>query len=313
MVKLAIVSPCYNEQDLLSQSSKKLLSVLDKLIKDKKISKNSFIVFVNDGSNDNSWEIIKSLHNKDSRVKGINLSYNSGHQNALMAGMLSVENKCDCAVTIDCDLQDDINAIQDMVDKFSKGCDVVYGVKTNRSADSFFKRTSAKIYYKFLKLLGIKTVYNHADFRLVSNKVIHTLSLYKESALYLRGIIASFNYRSDYVEDKIAPRLVGESRYTKKKMFKLACDGVTSFSSRPLKIIFIIGLIFVLVAIINGIDLVVSLINNSSTPGWSQLMLSIWFIGGICLLSIGILGIYLGRIFSEVKNRPRFIVSEKIE
>ena len=310
---IAIVCPCYNEEEILEKSAAKLDSLMSSLASEGKISSQSLVVFVNDGSVDNTWDLIKKINAKNSRFKGVDLAFNSGHQFAIMAGMMSVKDKVDAVITIDVDLQDDISCIGKMIDLYCQGNDVVYGVKVDRKGDSFIKRTTAKSFYSMQRLMGINIVDNHADFRLLSNKVIGVLSKYKESNLYLRGIIPSLGFKSATVDDKISEREAGKSKYSTKKMFKLATDGITGFSSRPLKIIFWIGVVFLIVALINAIDVVISLCNGTAAPGWSQLMLSVWFIGGVVLISLGLVGIYIGRTYSEVKQRPTYIVSEIID
>lgn len=230
-----------------------------------------------------------------------------------MAGMMSVKDQVDAAITIDVDLQDDLNCIEKMIDLYCQGNDVVYGVKTKRKADSFRKRVTARAYYRVQKLMGINIVDNHADFRLVSNSVLKTLSKFHESNLYLRGIIPSLGFKSAKVDDKISERSAGKSKYTSKKMMKLATDGITSFSSTPLKVVFWIGVLFLIFALINGIDVVVALVNGTAQPGWSQLMLSVWFVGGVIMVSLGMVGIYIGRMYSEVKHRPQYIISEVLD
>ena len=230
-----------------------------------------------------------------------------------MAGMMAITDQVDAAITIDVDLQDDINCIEKMIDLYAQGNDVVYGVKTKRKADSFKKRVTARSYYRMQKLMGINIVDNHADFRLVSNNVLKTLSKFKESNLYLRGIIPSLGFKSAQVDDNISSRRAGESKYTGKKMMKLATDGITSFSTAPLKVVFWIGILFLIVALINGIDVVVALCNGTAQPGWSQLMLSIWFIGGVIMVSLGMVGIYIGRMYGEVKHRPQYVISEVLD
>lgn len=311
--KLAIICPCYNEEEVLEDSANKLSALLGGLVNSKKIDPSSIVVFVNDGSTDSTWEKIQYIHSQNPKFKGINLAFNSGHQFAMMAGMMSVVDKVDAAVTIDIDLQDDIFCIEKMLDFYVDGYDVVYGVKSNRKADKFFKRFTAKSFYKFQRLMGINIIDNHADFRLVSNKVLKTLSKFKETNLYLRGIIPSLGFKSATVDDVISERSAGKSKYTGKKMMKLATDGITSFSSRPLKIVLWIGIIFLIVALINAIDVIVALCNGSAQPGWSQLMLSIWFAGGVIMVSLGLVGIYIGRTYSEVKRRPQYIISEVLD
>ena len=311
--RLAIICPCYNEEELIESSASKLFSIIDNLISLNKIDASSLIVFVNDGSSDMTWEKIKQVHEQNHRLKGINLAFNSGHQNAIMAGMMSVKDQVDAAITIDVDLQDDLNCIEKMIDLFAKGNDVVYGVKTKRMADKFSKRVSARSYYRMQRLMGINIIDNHADFRLVSNKVLVTLSKFHESNLYLRGIIPSLGFKAATVDDEISSRRRGKSKYSSKKMMKLATDGITSFSTTPLKIVFWIGILFLVVALINGIDVVMALINGTAQPGWSQLMLSIWFVGGVVMVALGMVGIYIGRTYNEVKHRPQYIVSDILD
>lgn len=312
-IKLAIVCPCYNEEEILVNSANKLSALFDQLINAKKIDTSSVVVFVNDGSVDSTWDKIKEVHKQNSNFKGVNLAFNSGHQFAIMAGMMSVKDQVDAAITMDVDLQDDLSCIEKMIDYYNEGYDVVYGVKTKRDADAFVKRFTASAFYKIQKLMGVNAIDNHADFRLVSNKVLLTLDKFKETNLYLRGIIPSLGFKSAKVDDVISERIAGESKYTTKKMMKLATDGITSFSSRPLKIVFWIGVIFLIVALINAIDVVVALCNGTAQPGWSQLMLSIWFVGGVIMVSLGLVGIYIGRTYSEVKKRPQYIISEVLD
>lgn len=312
-VKIAIICPCYNEEDIIKSSSVELGNLLDSLVKKNKIDSGSFIVFVNDGSHDKTWDLIKEINGQDSRFKGINLAFNSGHQFAIMAGMMNVKDKVDAAITIDVDLQDDLNCIDKMIENYQQGYDVVYGVKTKRKGDGFVKRFTAKGFYKMQKMMGIDIVDNHADFRLLSKKVLQTLAQFHESNIYLRGIIPSLGFKSAKVDDEIKKRKAGTSKYSTKKMLKLATDGIVSFSSIPLQIVFWIGVVFLVVALINAIDVIVALCNGTAAPGWSQLMLSIWFIGGMIMISLGLLGIYIGRTYTEVKRRPQFIVSETLD
>ena len=311
--KFAIICPCYNEEEVVENSANKLSALLDGLIDKNKIDSSSIVIFVNDGSTDLSWDKIKQIHENNPNFKGINLAFNSGHQFAIMAGMMSVKDQVDAAITIDVDLQDDLNCIEKMIDYYTQGYDVVYGVKTKRDSDGFIKRTTAGAFYKMQKLMGVNAIDNHADFRLVSNKVLQTLDKFRETNLYLRGIIPSLGFKSTTVDDEISERSAGKSKYTGKKMMKLATDGITSFSSRPLKIVFWIGIIFLIVALINAIDVIVALCNGSAQPGWSQLMLSIWFVGGVIMVSLGLVGIYIGRTYSEVKRRPQYIISEVLD
>ncbi len=313
MIRLAIVSPCYNEEEILESSAGILLNVLDSLRGEGSITNDSFVLFVNDGSKDSTWSIISKLHCNNLTIKGINLARNVGHQNALMAGMMAVKDKCDAVVTIDSDLQDDVSAIGKMVNEFIRGYDVVYGVKVSREGDSFLKSFTAQAFYKLQQgYAHIESVYNHADFRLLSSRVLDTLSKYKESNLYLRGIIPQIGYPSTIVEDVISERKAGKSKYSLGKMMTLALDGITSFSSRPMMSIVHIGVLFTIVSLIMVIYVIIKYYNGDVVPGWSSLMVSLWFIGGILLIALGVIGIYIGRIFIEVKNRPLYTIQDEL-
>ena len=313
MISLAIVSPCYNEEALLESTARVMLAVLDSLLDKEKISTDSFILFVNDGSIDSSWNIISALHKETDRVRGINLAHNVGHQNALMAGMLTVKDAVDAVITIDCDLQDDVNAIEEMVDKYHEGYDIVYGVKVSRSGDSLFKRLTAQAFYKFQRNYShIESVYNHADFRLLSNRVLSALSEYQESNLYLRGIIPMIGFPSTVVNDIITERKAGKSKYSLSKMINLALDGITSFTSKPMMTIIHFGIVFTVVSFFLLVYVLVKYIRGEVVPGWSSLMVSIWFIGGVLLIALGIIGVYIGKIFSEVKKRPLFTIKDRL-
>lgn len=305
-MRLAIVSPCYNEQEILRDSAKRLTLLFDELIAKGKIASDSFILFVNDGSKDRTWEIIKDLFENNPYVLGINLAANVGHQHAIMAGMMTAREMSDAVITIDADLQDDLNAIEKMVDKFEAGYDIVYGIKVSRKADSFFKRTTAKTFYKLQHKLGAKTVYNHADFRLMSSRALEQLSHYKERNLYLRGIVPLIGYNTTTVDDVISERKAGESKYTINKMLNLALDGITSFSIKPMHLIFGAGFFFLIISIVMSVYILRSFFIHSVVPGWTSLMLSIWFIGSIILLSLGVIGQYIGKIYIEVKERPLY-------
>lgn len=305
-MKLALVLPCYNEQEVLRDSAGRLTKLLDDLIARKKIASDSFILFVNDGSKDRTWEIITDLFKINPYVLGINLAANVGHQHAIMAGMMTAREMSDAVVTIDADLQDDLNAIEKMVDEYKQGYDIVYGVKASRQADSLFKRTTAKAFYKMQHRLGTKTIYNHADFRLMSRRALEQLSHYKERNLYLRGIVPLIGYNATTVDDVISERKAGESKYTLSKMLNLALDGITSFSIKPMHLIFGAGFFFLFVSIIMSVYILRSFFIHSVVPGWTSLMLSIWFIGSIILLSLGVIGQYIGKIYIEVKERPLY-------
>ena len=310
MTKLCIVSPCYNEEAVLNEAASKLTVLFNQLISRQKISPDSFILYVNDGSRDRTWQIIQELHRSNPFVCGLNLAHNVGHQNAIMAGMMTARHHADAVITIDADLQDDITAIEQMVDKFAEGNDIVYGVKVSRQGDSFAKRTRAKMFYRLQESMGVKSVYNHADFRLMSKRALNALSLYKERNLYLRGLVPMLGFPSDTVPDIISPRFAGESKYTLGKMLNLATDGITSFSTKPISLITSLGLLGLVVSFFVLIYILVSWATGHVVSGWSSIMLSLWFIGSALLLSIGIVGQYIGKIYIEVKQRPLYTVEE---
>ena len=270
------------------------------------------MLFVNDGSKDHTWEIIKKLNQNDSRFHGIDLAHNSGHQTAILAGMMTVRDDCDAVITIDADLQDDIDVIENMVDSYENGYDVVYGVKVSRDGDSRMKRLTAMAFYKLQRKMGVEAIYNHADFRLLSKRVLDELARFDERNLYLRGIIPLIGYPSTTVNDTISERQGGKSKYTFKKMFSLALDGITSFSVQPIYGILSVGVIFMIISVAIGIYVLYSIVTDSAVSGWSSLIISIWFVGGVILLSVGVVGLYIGKIFSEVKRRPRYSVKERV-
>lgn len=306
MMKLGIVCPCYNEHEVLLESGERLTALLDGLVAKQKIAPDSFVLLVNDGSRDNTWQLIKQLHNDNRYFRGVNLAKNVGHQNAIMAGMMTAKDHCDAVITIDVDLQDDLNALERMIDKYHEGYDIVYGVKVSRQGDSFLKKNTALMFYKFQQAMGVKAVYNHADFRLMSRRTLQQLSHFEERNLYLRGLIPMIGYPSTTVEDVISARTAGQSKYTLKKMFTLAADGITSFSTKPISLIFTAGIFCLLVSVGMFIYVLCSYFEHLAVPGWPSIMLSIWFIGGLLLLSIGIIGEYIGKIYIEVKHRPLY-------
>lgn len=313
MIRLAIVSPCYNEEAVLEQAAGKIAEVMKSLIAKGKIAGDSFVLYVNDGSQDATWDIITRLYEQGNMFYGISLAQNVGHQNALMAGMMTARTMADAVIAMDCDLQDDVNAIEEMIDKHSgEGADIVFGVKVSRDADSRRKRYSAELYYKALKAMGVKTVYNHADFRLLSRRVLDTLALYPERNLYLRGLITSLGYKTSTVDDVIQPRLAGESKYTLRKMIRLACDGITSFSTRPIELIITAGLAMMFIALCMFVYVIASICMQHYTAGWASLMMSLWFIGSVVTIAIGIVGIYIGKIYMEVKRRPLYTIAQKL-
>lgn len=313
MIKLAIVSPCYNEQEALPSSAEKLSRLMDSMIADNLVDPASFVLFVNDGSRDETWKVIKELHGKSGRFHGLNLAHNVGHQNAIMAGMMTAVEDADAVVTIDADLQDDINAIPRMVKAYYDGYDVVYGVKVSREADPPMKRLTAQAFYKLQSKFGVETVYNHADFRFLSKRVVLELARYEERNLYLRGIIPMIGFPSTTVDDVITERQAGKSKYTLKKMLTLAMNGITSFSVTPIYAISVVGALFVLVSLGIAIYVLVSLFTGTAEHGWSSLMLSIWFVGGCILLSLGTVGLYVGRIFLEAKRRPLYHIQDNLK
>ncbi|WP_315516803.1 glycosyltransferase family 2 protein [Hoylesella shahii] len=310
MTRLAIVSPCYNEEAVLNSSVARLTDLLDALVKSGEVSDQSMIVFVNDGSSDATWQLICEHQRQNKYVRGINLARNVGHQNAIMAGMLTARHWVDVVITIDADLQDDLAAIPRMLQHYREGSDIVYGVKVSRKADPVFKRLSAVAFYKLQSKMGVKSVFNHADFRLMSRRALDILAGYGERNLYLRGLIPMIGLESSTVDDVISERTAGTSKYTLKKMLSLALDGITSFSVRPIYLILYIGFFFIFLSLVAGVYVVHALVVHTAYPGWASIMLSLWLIGGVILLSIGIVGVYVGKIYTEVKNRPLFNICE---
>ncbi len=309
---LFIVLPSYNEEAVLPSSIEHLTQLYGHLIANHTISESSRMLFVNDGSADHTWDIIEKASRNNPYVCGLKLAKNVGHQNAILAGMESAKEHADVVITMDADLQDDIAKIPEMLQKFADGADIVYGIKNERKADSFFKRTTALLFYKLMKALGVRTVYNHADFRLMSKRAIEALSGYRERNLFLRGIIPQLGYKTDSVHENLREREAGESKYTLSKMMNLAIDGITSFSIKPVRLIFSLGLVFVLLAIIMLIYVLCVVIQGKTVAGWASLMLSMWFIGGCILIGLGIVGEYVGKIYLEVKDRPRYNIEETL-
>ncbi len=310
MIRLATVSPCYNEEEVLRHSVEQLTALFERMIAEGLISKDSMMVFVNDGSRDRTWEIIRELHAENNFVRGINMSRNVGHQNAIMAGMMTARAWADAVITLDADLQDDIECIPKMVKEFEAGNDVVYGVKVSRKADSFMKKMTAQGFYKIQASMGVESIYNHADFRLMSRRALDMLSSYKEHNLYLRGLIPLIGLNHSTVDDVISERYAGKSKYTFGKMMHLAMNGITAFSVRPLFAIYNIGILFLIIAFLMGIYVVWSLIAGHVVKGWASLMLSVWLVGGFILISLGIVGTYIGQIYTEVKSRPLYHIQE---
>ena len=312
MDRLAIVVPCYNEEEVLKIASKALRDTLNDLIGKGKIAENSYVLFVNDGSKDKTWELIEEEHKEHPKqIFGVKLAGNVGHQYALTAGLLTAMQMCDMSVSIDADLQDDVAVIEEMVDKFHEGKDIVYGVRKKRDTDTFFKRFTAQSFYKLMNIMGVKTVYNHADFRLMSQRAMVQFSEYKESILFIRGMIPLIGYESDCVYYDRKERVAGESKYPLKKMLALAFNGISSFSVKPITMVTGLGVVIIILSILAAIYALISYIAGRVEPGWTSLILSIWFLGGVQLLCIGLIGQYIGKIYIEVKHRPRYNI-EKI-
>ena len=313
MKRLMIVVPCFNEEEAFPTAVKELTEVIESLIQKEKISPDSGILFVNDGSRDRTWELISKAFKASKYVYGLNLAGNVGHQNALLAGLNTVKDICDISISIDADLQDDVNVIEEMIDKYYEGADIVYGVRSERKTDSFFKRFTAQSFYKFMSAMEVKSVYNHADFRLMSARSMQALSLYKERNLFLRGIVPKIGYKTDCVYYARKPRTAGESKYPFKKMLSFALDGITSFSIKPIKPVAASGAIITVCSIIAFIYTLISYFLGHTVPGWSSLMISIWFLGGVQLLSVGIVGQYVGKTYIESKERPRYNIEEFLD
>ena len=303
---LAIVVPCYKEESVLHETHKRLSQLLDRLITEERISSKSYILYVNDGSTDHTWKIIKEFYKNTSYACGLNLAGNVGHQNALMAGLNTVKERCDAAISIDADLQDDVNVIPEMIERYMEGNDIVYGVRRERKTDTFFKRTTALAFYRLMKTMGAKSVYNHADYRLMSSRAIQQLCRFRERNLYLRGLVALIGYQTACVYYNRDKRFAGESKYPFKKMLNFAIDGITSFSVKPVRMIFWLGCIFLLIALCVTIWTLRAYFLHNTVPGWSSLMISLWLVGGTILVSLGIVGEYIGKIYIEVKDRPRY-------
>lgn len=306
MVKLGIVIPCYNEEAVVADTAAEVLGILGDLVQREVISADSFVLFVNDGSTDSTWQLITGIHSQDSRVKGLNLLSNVGQQNAIMAGMMTVRERVDAVVTIDADLQDDITCLEKMLGYYSEGCDIVYGVRESREVNGYFKRTTARMFYRLQRALGVKIVDNHADFRLMSRRALDELAKYKERVLYLRGIVPLLGLRSAEVSYRFRERKAGKSKYTLGKMLNLGVDGITGFSATPINYIIGTGCLFLVVSFFMMLYILWSFFVGRAVSGWTSIMLSMWFIGAMILLSIGVIGKYIANIFAEVKRRPLY-------
>ena len=309
--RLYMIIPCYNEEAVLPITSGMFLTELNALAAAGKISEDSRILFVNDGSKDRTWEIITELSRQNGHFIGISQSRNRGHQNAVLAGLMEAKDRCDITISIDCDGQDDITAMEAMVDAYCDGCEVVYGVRSSRETDTFFKRASAQGFYKLLNWMGVEVVYNHADYRLLSNRVIRELAQFQEVNLFLRGMIPLVGFKSTSVYYERHERLAGESHYPLRKMLALALDGITSLSVKPIRMIAVSGLLVALISLIGVIWAVAGALLGNTVPGWASIICVVCFIGGIQMLCLGVIGEYIGKIYLETKRRPRYIISER--
>lgn len=310
---LYTVIPCYNEEEALPETARQLGEKYAALIASGAISEESRIAFVNDGSKDRTWELICALHRENALFTGINLSRNRGHQNALLAGLMTVRGHADMVISMDADLQDDIGAMDEMIAKYADGCDVVYGVRSSRRKDSFFKRFTAEAFYRLMNRLGANTVFNHADYRLLSRRALDGLAEFKEVNLFLRGIVPMIGYRSDTVLYERGERLAGESKYPLKKMLSFAFEGITSLSTKPIRMITALGFLIFFVSIIMLIIFIVQFFMGLTVPGWASVIVSLWAIGGLLMLAVGIVGEYIGKIYLEAKARPRFLIADFLE
>ena len=308
-----IVIPCYNEEKVLEETTKKLKIKLEKLISDKIISEKSRVMYVNDGSKDKTWEIIKDINKKGKLFTGISLSRNRGHQNALLAGLMTAKKYADFVISMDADLQDDINAIDEMIEKYYEGNEIVYGVRSARKKDTFFKRFTAESFYKIINMMGGEVVFNHADYRLTSKKVLDNLENFEEVNLFLRGMFPLIGYKSDIVYYERNERFAGESKYPLKKMINFAVDGITSFSVKPIRLILNVGIIIFVISIIMILYALINKIIGNTVSGWTFIVCSIWLIAGVQMMSLGVIGEYIGKIYSETKRRPKYIIEYNLE
>ena len=312
-VRLYIVVPCYNEEEALPITAERLRAKMDGLIAAGTVAADSRVCFVNDGSKDKTWQVIRGLHGDNPLFSGIDLSRNRGHQNALLAGLMTVKDKCDVTISMDADLQDDIDAVDAMLTKYAEGFDVVYGVRSNRDNDSAFKRSTARTFYRLLSWLGVETVFNHADYRLMSRRSLDGLAGFKEVNLFLRGMVPLVGFPSATVEYARGQRVAGESKYPFSKMLALAIEGVTSLSVKPIRLITNLGIWVFIIALIVAVVFVVQFFMGMTVPGWASTVVSIWVLGGLQLFAIGVVGEYIGKIYLETKQRPRFLVEEILD
>jgi len=310
---LYIVVPCYNEEEVLPETSRRLRAKLEGLMAAGKISERSRVLFVNDGSRDRTWELITRLHGEGPPFCGAGLPRNRGHQNALLAGLMTAKERCDMAISMDADLQDDIDAVDAMVEQYYAGCDVVYGVRSSRKKDTFFKRFTAEGFYRVMNFMGAETVFNHADYRLMSRRALEGLAQFREVNLFLRGIVPMIGYRTGTVEYERGERFAGESKYPLKKMLSFAMEGITSLSVKPIRYITGLGFLIFAVSLLMLIYSIVRWAGGDTVIGWASVICSVWAIGGLILLSLGVIGEYIGKIYLETKGRPRFLIREVLE
>lgn len=310
---LYIVVPCYNEEAVLHETAKQLREKMISLMDAEKISRSSRVLFVNDGSRDSTWDVIKNLHESDNMFSGLNLSRNRGHQNALLAGLMTAKELSDIVISMDADLQDDINAVDEMIEKYKGGCDIVYGVRSSRKTDTKFKKWTAQGFYKLMSAMGVETVYNHADYRLMSKRALDALENFKEKNLFLRGIVPLIGFKTDKVYYERHDRFAGESKYPLKKMLGFAIEGITSFSIKPIRLIALTGFLIFLASIVMTVSFIVKWALDLTVSGWPTVVCSIWGIGGLIMLSLGIIGEYIGKIYMETKSRPNYFIDELID
>ena len=306
--KLMVVIPCYNEEEVLPETSRRLVAKMDSLMQKGLITPDSRVLLVNDGSRDRTWPMIEELHRQNPLFEGVKLSRNRGHQNALLAGLMTARNRCDISISMDADLQDDMDAMDRFIEKYNEGCDIVYGVRNKRDTDTVFKRETALFFYRLMKGLGVDITYNHADYRLMSNRALNALAQFGEVNLFLRGLAPLVGFQSDVVTYDRSERFAGESKYPLKKMLAFAIDGITSFSVKPLRLITTVGMGIFVISLFMLLYALISWITGQTVVGWTSTLASIWMIGGIQLLSLGIIGEYVGKIYNETKRRPRFII-----
>ncbi|WP_245605584.1 glycosyltransferase family 2 protein [Thermicanus aegyptius] len=309
---LSVVIPCYNEEEVLPVTAERLTSMLSQMKAEGLISENSFLLFVDDGSKDKTWQIIGSLAREQPMIHGIKLAHNAGHQNALFAGLMEAKKQADCVISIDADLQDDVDVMREFMQKYKQGFEIVYGVRKSRASDTFFKRTTAEGFYRFMRAMGVQIVFNHADYRLLSRRALEYLEEYRERNLFLRGIIPLLGLKSATVYYDRHERYAGQSKYPLRKMLAFAFEGITSFSVTPIRFVTLMGFSIFIISIAAGLYALWSKLAGRSIGGWTSLMLSIWFIGGINLMSIGLIGEYIGKIYLETKQRPRYLIEERL-